>query len=258
MNPPGLKLVPPLTARPDWYRTAFSSLVADFWRIAVPAAETQAEVLFLETMLGPPKGRRLLDVMCGSARLARPLAVKGYRVTGLDVSQAMLDDAGREPLPPGLDLICRDMRELDDVGLYGGAYCFGNSFGYIAHEDTVDFLTRLHGALIQGARFVIETGAIAESLLCDFKPEIRMTAGDFRFRALNRYDLKTSVLHTEFRVTRGLQQERFTGSQVVYTTGELNRLMARAGFNLISLYGAPDFRPFRLGVERLMGVWERV
>lgn len=37
------------------------------------------------------KGRRVLELACGSGRITIPLARKGYQVTGVDVSQDMLD-----------------------------------------------------------------------------------------------------------------------------------------------------------------------
>ena len=249
----------PIHAGDNWFDGAFSSLVAQFWRAAVPPAETQAESLFLETMLGQRSdpGVHLLDIMCGSGRLARPMGRLGYRVTGIDLSQAMIDEALVDPLPDRVSLIRADMRSLSGEAVFDGAYCFGNSWGYIDHADTVDFLARLNRCLRAGARFVIETGAIAESLLPDFRPDIRMSIDGFRFRALNRYDTSTSILHTEFRVAKGSQQARFLGRQTVYTLGELNRMMADARFAPVGFYAAPDFRPYRLGAERLMAVYEK-
>ena len=250
----------PLIAPVDWYDGAFSPLVAQFWRAAVPVEETNAEVLFLDTLIGPagpPGSRKILDVMCGSARIARPLAELGYGVTGLDLSPAMLAEAMRDPLPPTLTLVQGDMCKLDQVNAYDGAYCFGNSLGYIAHDDTISFLDRLARALKPGARFVIETGGIAESVLPDFRADLRLNIAGFRFRATNRYDLTTGILHTDFRLTRGSEQVHFQGRQSIYTLGEFNRMMFKAGFVPVSFYAAPDFRPFKLGAERLMAVYER-
>jgi len=160
----------PITAGDNWFDGVFSSLVAAFWRAAVPPAETQAESLFLETMLGQRShpGVHILDVMCGSGRLALPMGRLGYRVTGIDLSQAMIDESLADPLPDNVSLICADMRSLTGESVFDGAYCFGNSWGYIDHRDLVEFLSRLYRCLRPGTRFVIETGAIAESLLPGF------------------------------------------------------------------------------------------
>ncbi len=242
-----------------WYDGAFTSLVAEFWRAALPEAETQAECLYLEIMLRCPTNAdsHFLDVMCGSARLARPLAEMGYRVTGLDLSPAMLADARRMPLPPTLSLVQGDIRDLDAQDRFDGAFCFGNSWGYLTHGDNLAFLHRLHSALKPDARFVIETGAVAESLLPDFRPDVRLTTGDFAFHARHRYDAAQSILYTDFHITRGQEQAHFQGRQTIYTLGELNRMMQTAGFSPIVFHEAPDFSPFKIGSDRLLAVYAR-
>lgn len=248
-----------IAAPDDWFVSAFSPLVAEFWRAAVPDHETEAEALFLETLFERKVGRevRFLDVMCGVARLGRALATRGFSVDGLDVSADMLALARDGGVPDGLSLRQGDMRALDDAGVYDGAWCFGNSWGYLDHKDTLGFVAALHRALKPGARFIIETGGIAETVLPDLRREVRMSTGDFHFRALHRYDAIHSVLHTRFVVTRGAETATFTGRQWIYTVGELRRLFEAAGFTQLATYATTDFRPFRVGADRLLAVFER-
>lgn len=42
-----------------------------------------------------PRGSRVLDVPCGTGQFCWEIAAAGYSVTGIDVSQAMLDQAAR-------------------------------------------------------------------------------------------------------------------------------------------------------------------
>ena len=49
-------------------------------------------------ILGPPRGRAILDVGGGMGRLAVPLARAGWRVVLVDLSEAMIREAG-SPLP---------------------------------------------------------------------------------------------------------------------------------------------------------------
>lgn len=60
--------------------------------------ETAAEVAFFDQAFrrfADLPVRRLLEPGCGSGRLVAEMAARGYRVTGLDLSQAMLDYLAR-------------------------------------------------------------------------------------------------------------------------------------------------------------------
>src|SRR6202043_313652 len=99
----------------------------------------------------------------GNGRHSIELARRGYRVTGIDLSDEFLAAARAE-----LDADWRsgDMRELElEASAFDGAFCFGNSFGYLDHSGVESFLSALAVALKPGAKLVIETGMTAESIL---------------------------------------------------------------------------------------------
>src|SRR5262245_571076 len=55
-------------------------------------------------------GSRILDLCCGTGQIAAGLIERGYLVTGLDGSQAMLDFARENA--PGAELIRADARSF--------------------------------------------------------------------------------------------------------------------------------------------------
>lgn len=57
-------------------------------------------------------GREILDVGIGTGRGSLPLAREGYRVTGVDVSQAMLDQCRREAATTPIRLVQGDLAAL--------------------------------------------------------------------------------------------------------------------------------------------------
>jgi SAM-dependent methyltransferase len=67
------------------------------------------------------------------------------------------------------------------VAAFDGAFCFGNSFGYLPDVDNARFLHAVAVALEPGARFVIDYPAVAErklfSLLVSEMPEDRSVFG---------------------------------------------------------------------------------
>src|SRR5437667_10256052 len=84
-----------------------------------------------------------------------------------------------------------------------GAFGFGNSFGYMSHEANVKFLAAVGGCLRPGARFVIETGLVAESLLPSLAASRWHRANDVFVLSAHRYDPAESRLNTEYTFLRG-------------------------------------------------------
>ncbi|RYG24585.1 class I SAM-dependent methyltransferase [bacterium] len=65
---------------------------------------TQAEIDFLLSLFALPTGSSILDVGCGTGRHAVELAKRGYRVTGIDLSEGMLNVARAKAAVEGVDV----------------------------------------------------------------------------------------------------------------------------------------------------------
>ena len=147
----------------NWQETFFRGVALDAWRRILNPEMTRTEVDFLERALGVDSGAQILDVPCGNGRHAIELAGRGYNMTGLDLSDEFIAEARHAtPLP-----VLGEGRYalLPWVSEFDGAYCFGNSFNYLTWEETRQFLAAMARSLKPGARFVVDTGMAAESLL---------------------------------------------------------------------------------------------
>jgi len=245
--------------RREWYETFFSPLALEFWRAVVPTEATRDEVDLVERELGLKGPGRLLDLPCGEGRHALELARRGHLVTGIDLSPPAVERARAESLRTGISVDFRvgDMR-APPAGPFDGACCLGNSFGYLSHGDLRVFLRGMHASLRPGARWVVDTGTAAESLLPRYGPEDRtLEAAGIRFSVRQRYDAVEGRLCQEAQLARGEQREEGRISYAVYTVAELRRLLVEAGWAVVGLYGALDGRPFSLGDPRLLIVSER-
>ena len=238
-----------------WYDDFFTELPNTFWRAAVPADATAAEVDFLVRTTGLQPGDRVLDACCGSGRHTLELARRGFRVTGVDVSAEAIEYARRDAADEGLavDLRVGDMRTLPtDVDVHA-AICMGNAFGYLEHEGTVAFLADLAKIVRPGGALVLDYAFVAESLLPGVQLEEEpMTIGGVEATSVNTYDAVESRWLTEMTFRRGDDVHRGTSVQHVYTVAEVSRLVVAAGFPDVERYGDPDGSPYRLGSPRLL------
>ena len=143
-----------------WYDGFFG---ADYLRIfspVLPDERTAAEVNAVVERLGLPPEARLLDLCCGQGRHAGPLARLGYRVTGLDRSRRLLEEAAGLAAGQGqrVGLVEGDMRRLPFADAsFDAVLNLFNAFGYL-EDDAQDELA-LHEVarvLRPGGRFLQE------------------------------------------------------------------------------------------------------
>ena len=242
----------------NWYEDFFHGLALDLWRKALPPEHTKAEADFLVEALQCNAGSHLLDVPCGNGRLSLELARRGYRVTGVDISEEFIEEAralatntGETPVP---QFILGDMRTIEGADVYDGGYCFGNSFGFLAYADMEKFLNGVARALKPGARFIIETGMAAESAIPKFKEQESHQIEDILCTIKEKYLATEGCIDTEYVFERnGVSESRFA-KHWIYTAAEIRRMLERAGFTVESVYGSLKCEPFVLGSDELLVV----
>jgi SAM-dependent methyltransferase len=237
----------------SWYETFFRGLSVEFWIQAAPPA-TAEELNFLREQFAIQPGQRVLDIACGAGRYAVPLAELGYAVTGLDISAHFLSEARRFAQERGVSVDWRqeDMRALAFEGEFDAALCFGNSFGYLSRTDTKHFLKRLAVALRNGAKFALESGAVAESILPNLVRNRRIEVGQIMCVTSVDFDAATSRLISRYGFMRGTEREEKTAEVIVYTVGELAEMFSEAGLTVEGLFASEAKEQFRVGAPRLL------
>ena len=132
------------------------SIQADFDRIARLLAEEPERPDRYESFLLaqiPFRCRRVLEIGCGTGRLARALAARGAVVTGIDASPEMIRLArSRAPAHSALEFICGDFSVHPlGPGLYDGIV----SVATLHHMPAASTLARMKNLLRPGGVLVL-------------------------------------------------------------------------------------------------------
>ena len=248
-----------MTIPNNWFEDFFHGLALDLWRKAIPPELTKAETEFLIKTLDCDAGAHVLDVPSVNGRLSFELAKRGFRVTGVDISEEFIKEAqqstkDQSPTIADTNFMLGDMRRIEGEAIYDGAFCFGNSFGFMEYSDMGKFLSRVAHALKPGARFVVNTGMAAESVLPDFEEQSCHEIDDITTTIKERYNAAESCVDSEYVFERNGKSETCYAKHWIYTAAEIQRMLERAGFEVLDCYGSLKCEPFVLGSRELFVV----
>jgi SAM-dependent methyltransferase len=202
--------------------------------------EAEAQALAAARLAGCPDGGELLDVPCGFGRHSLPLARAGYRVTGVDRAQPLLDEAQRRAGDhQGPALIRADYRELPFADAsFDAAVNLFTSLGYLGDDEDTRALAEIGRVLRPGARLVIEI-LHRDKLVGIFHDHSWKLLGEGRLLLEQRtFDPASGVAQTSQTLIESTgERDSRSYSIRVYTATELLAMLTRAGFSEAKCYG---------------------
>ena len=200
-------------------------------------AATPAEVDGVLRILDPAPGARVLDMPCGFGRHSRALARRGFRVTGVDLSEGYLERAAAAA--GGGEVIWEraDMRRFRRPGGFDVALNLYSSFGYFEDADDDHLvLANLFASLRPGGQLLMDlTGK--EVLARTIQDRSFHEVGDViileRARILDAW----SRCETRWTVLRGDEQRERAFTTRLYSAAVLSGALFRAGFRQLRVFG---------------------
>lgn len=147
-------------ARPDKPQASIYAAQANTYDRLIEREDYQGNLLNALRAVGDFSGSDVLDLGCGSGRLVRLLAPHCNRVTGLDLSVAMLHAAQRT-LPANAVLAAADHRALPLLAASADLVVSGWSFCYLMVWHPATWQDELHAALLETQRVLRPGGLLA-------------------------------------------------------------------------------------------------
>ena len=190
---------------------------------------------------------RVLDLACGPGRHAVPLAMKGFRVTGVDRSPFLLGNARQyaERLRLSLEWVQEDMRFFSRPESFHLALSLYSSFGYFDDpRENQMVLKNIHRSLAVGGVLIMDLPG-REVLARDFRKGVHFEVPEIGYIAEYRTvtgDWKRLSLKWEFTERNRLRHLSF--KLWLYSGHELRNMLIEAGFCSVRLYGGFDGRDY--------------
>ena len=227
----------------QWYESLFENYAQKYDR-EVFTQGTVGECDFLEKELASDKSLRILDVGCGTGRHAIELTKRGYRVTGVDLSESQLKRAREKAQADNLsiDFQRQDARNLPFDNEFDVAVmlCEGGFSLMETDEMNFEILKSVAKALKSQAKFVFTTMNGLFPLhrsLEDFYDSVKEDGHSTCKN--NSFDLMTFRDHNivEFEDDSG-NKKTLECNERYYVPCEITWLLKSLGYKTIEIFGA--------------------
>ena len=215
-------------------------------------------------------GGPLLDLACGSGRMALRLAAQGYEITGVDITPEMIAHARQKAAVQGLSVewVVADARTFHLAKQFRLTYMLAHAFQFfLTREDQEAMLARVREHLHTEGCFIFDTrNPIPCNLLEVFhsEPQQYVTPAGEHLTTTEQqyYDPMTQIQHYtstyHWRSSEGQQKEEIKRTALRYVfPQEVEALLLHSGFQVHSCYGGWQQEPLTATSREMVYVCQR-
>jgi predicted TPR repeat methyltransferase len=211
---------------------AYSRLAGVYDEIVIDPCHHHWASFLHELWDADPEGvRSVLDLCCGTGLLAGELIARGYRVVGIDASDAMLALA-RERLGPEVVLSRMTLPDLKVEGVFDAAVCTFDGLNYLSPDELRLTLAAVGPRLRPAGWFVFDLHTEA---MMDFTVSNPVVAGESAgndFVISSVVDAGARTCDTRIELTRPRDGDPFSEQhrQYFHTDAAVRASLQEAGF----------------------------
>jgi SAM-dependent methyltransferase len=202
-------------------------------------------------------GGRALEFAIGTGRIAVPLARRGVRVSGIDLSNAMVARLRAKPGAEEVDVTIGDVATTRVEGSFSIVYLVYNTIGNLTtQEQQVACFRNAAAHLEPGGRFVIEVGIPDLRRLPPGETLVVFDAGE-RHWGIDEYDVaRQGLVSHHFDLVDGRYERLSMPFRYVWPS-ELDLMAQLAGMTLRERWGDWNGEPFTDDSRKHVSVWEK-
>ena len=198
----------------------------------------------------------VLDLACGTGRVSRLLARKGYRVVGVDGSPAMIEEARRCTPGGEVEYFCQRAEDLSLGRRFDLVVSLFDSLNYITDpHDLARSFRQVAGHLRPAGLLIFDLNGIYAFEADLFTQESYGRGRPVEYSWKSRYDPGTRICTVDmvFHVKQEGRREEFREVHVqrAYEIEEVNAMLEAAGLEILSVYDAYTKRPAHAKSDRI-------
>jgi len=226
----------------------FDGRVAERYDAATAGMEVDPVVDFLEELAGDGAA---LELGIGTGRIALPLARRGVRVHGIDLSPDMVAQLRAKPGGEDLPVVIGDFATTRVDGTFSLAYVVFNTINNLTTQDAqVACFANTASHLEPGGCFVVEVGVPTRGRLTVFDLSDTHVGVD-------EYDADTQRLVSHHFTLVDGQWERLSIPFRSVSPAELDLMARIAGMSLRERWSGWKREPFTAESTKHVSVWQK-
>ncbi len=217
---------------------------SDFWDLLYPLffAENRAdpysdtEHLIHLTEISPPA--EVLDIACGSGRHSIPFAKRGFKVTGIDITESYLQRAENSADKSGVsvEFIKSDMLHFIRKDVFDLIIVLYSSFGFFEQKnDDNIFLENMFNSLNKDGKLILDLRN-KEYVRDNFIAESIMDINGIMYKESRQVEGNFDLIHTAWTIQGSDFLKTFQTSIRLYDAETVQALLSNAGFRYCSLH----------------------
>lgn len=218
---------------------------------------TEYEVEFIIQELELKNNEKILDIGCGTCRHSLELAKKGFKTTGIDLSEDQLNIARQKMNELGVQikLYKGDVSELVLNAIFDHAICLCEG-AFCLYEEGIDPI-KYHSSILRNINKMLKSnGKFILNALNGFKLIRQYSDSDIENGIFDPISISEIMEHTLENGQKIILKEKY------FLPSEIIKLLEDTGFKVLNIWGGTagswNKKPLKLDEMEMMIICEKV